>query len=62
MIDEMKKRGIVKIDTNKLTITYIQPTTRETFDSKSFREKNPDLYDEFCKISPVKETVKVVLK
>ena len=60
--DEMEKRGIKKIDTPKVTITYVEPTTKETFDTKSFKESHKDLYDEYAKISDVKGYVKIGVK
>lgn len=62
LIDEMKKRGLVKIDTEKLTITYIEETTRESLDTKKLKEENPDVYDEYCRISPVKESIRIKVK
>ena len=56
--EEMVKRGIVKIDTDKITIAYRSPTTKETFDTKKFREEHRDLYDEYVKLSVVKDYVK----
>jgi len=62
LLDEMQKRGIKKIDTPKLTITVIDETTKETFDSKSFRADHRDLYDDYVKISDVKAYVKIGVK
>lgn len=62
LLDEMQKRGIKKIDTPKLTITVIDETTKETFDSKYFRADHRDLYDDYVKISDVKAYVKIGVK
>jgi predicted phage-related endonuclease len=62
LLSEMKKRGIKKIDTPELLITYIEPTDREKFDSKKLREDNPDLYDEYVAISKVKESLRIKVK
>ena len=62
ILAEMEKHGIVKIDTDELTITYVAPTTRENFDSKKFRADKPDLYDEYIKIGTVSASVKIKLK
>ena len=62
LLEEMQKRGIKKIDTPKLTITVIDETTKETFDSKSFRADHRDLYDDYVKISDVKAYVKIGVK
>ena len=62
LLKEMEKRNIKKIDTPKLTITYVEATTKELFDSKSFRENHRDLYDEYAKISDVRAYVKIGVK
>lgn len=64
LFDEMTKRGIkeIKNETLGLTISIIPETTRETFETKRFRADNPDLYDEYCKISPVKGYTKITVK
>ena len=59
---EMEKYGVVKIETDALSISYIQPTNREVFDSKALREASPELYDAFVKVSPVGASVRVRLK
>lgn len=58
---EMEARGILKIEdeTNGMTITYIAPTSRESFDNKKFKSDNPDLYDEYVKFSPVKSSIRI---
>jgi hypothetical protein len=62
LLIEMQKRNIKKIDTPKLTITYVDETTKEDFDKKAFKEAHKDLYDEYAKISPVKAYVKIGVK
>lgn len=59
ILAEMSAKGIMKLQTDELTITYVSPTTRETFDSKAFRKANPDLYDEFVDIKPVAESIRI---
>lgn len=62
ILEQMEIHGILKIETGELTISYIAPTSRETFDSKSFRKDNPDLYDEYVRISPVSASVRMKVK
>jgi len=62
ILAEMEANGIIKIDTDEMTISYVAPTDRETFDSKTFRKDNPDLYDEYVKMSPVKSSIRIKLK
>ena len=60
--DIMCERGLVKIENEKLSITYVPPTTSERFSSKDFKKDHPDLYDEYVKISSVSDYVKVKVK
>ena len=62
ILAEMEANGILKIDTDDVTITYIAPTTREQFDGKAFRKDNPKLYDEYVKIGAVASSVRIKLK
>ena len=62
ILNEMESKGIVKIDTDDLTINYIASADRETFDSKLFREDHADLYDEYIKFTPVKSSIRIKLK
>ena len=58
---EMEAKGILKIETNGMTISYIAPSYREAFDSKKFKAENPDMYDEYVKLSPVKPSIRIKL-
>ncbi len=60
---EMEAKGILKVtdETNGMSITYIAPTDRETFDSKKFKADNPDMYDEYVKFTPVKSSIRIKL-
>ena len=62
ILSEMESKNILKLETDSLTVTYIAPAERETFDSQRFREDNPDLYDEYVKFSPVKSSIRVKVK
>ena len=62
IIKEMESKGIIKIETDDLTITYIAPSDRENFDSKRFKFDHAEMYDEYVKMSPVKASVRIKLK
>lgn len=62
ILAEMEAKGIIKIDTPDMTISYIAPTDRETFDSKTFRKEHADLYDEYIKMTPVKSSIRIKVK
>ena len=54
--------NIIKIDTPELSITYVAETSKETFDTKSFKAENPDLYDSYVKMSTVKSSLRLKVK
>lgn len=62
ILEEMESKGVIKLDTDTLTITYVAPTERETLDSKTLREELPDIYDAYVKISPVKSSIRIKVK
>ena len=62
ILEEMKQKNIIKIDTPELSITYVDETYKENFDSKLFREQNPDLYDSYVKMSTVKAGLRLKVK
>ena len=62
ILEEMEKKGIKKVETDKMTVTYKAPYDKETFQSKEFRANHPDLYDEYIKITSVKSSVTIKLK
>ena len=59
---EMLSKGIKKIETDDLIITFKDAYDRETFKSADFRADHPDIYDHYIKISPVKSSVSISLK
>lgn len=62
IIEVMKAQGITKFENENISITYIAPTDAETFDSKRFKEENPNTYKEYVKITHKKESVRITLK
>lgn len=62
ILAEMESKGIIKLETDELTISYVASTDRETFDSKKLRADNPDLYDEYIRMSTVKPSIRIKLK
>ena len=62
LLEAMEAKNLIKLETDKMVISYVAPTDRESFDSKKFRSDNPDLYDEYVKISPVKSSIRIKVK
>lgn len=59
---EMEEQNIIKLDTPDVSITYVQPSDRETFDTAKFKKEHADIYDEYVKMSPVKASVRIKVK
>lgn len=62
ILNEMETRGIDKFDNQFITITYVKPTTRSTFDSKQFAADHTDLYEAYKKPSDVKASIRIKVK
>lgn len=59
---EMERRGILNVTAGKVTMTYVPGTIRQTFDSKSFKNDDPDLYAIYLKDTEVKPSVRITVK
>lgn len=62
ILAEMEDKGIIQIKTDELIISYVAPTDRERFDSKTFRAENPLIYDEYVTMSPVKSSIRIKVR
>lgn len=64
ILREMEERGIIKLEdeVNGLIINYIAETSRESFDTKKFKAENPDMYDEYVKMSTVEPSIRIKVK
>lgn len=60
--EAMDKYGIKKFENDILKITYVEPTTRETIDSKKLKEDLPAIAKKYTKISQVKGSVRIEVK
>lgn len=62
ILEAMKDNGIIKIDNDHLMINYVAGHDQERFDSKTFKEENKLIYDEYVKIVHVKDSVRIKVK
>jgi len=62
VLSEMQLKGIKKFDNGQISITYIEPTTRVSVDSKKLKEELPDVYKKYSKESVVKASIKISKK
>lgn len=62
ILKEMEAENVIKLETGEVSITYVAPTDRESFDSKAFRAANPALYDKYVSMTPVKASIRIKVK
>ena len=62
ILEQMETFGVVSIDAPEVRISYVAPTNREVFDSKTFRKDFEDLYDEYVVVTPVKSSIRIKVK
>lgn len=62
ILKEMEQKNIIKLDTPEITITYVAENYKETFDTKLFKEQNPDLYDGYVRMTVTKPSLRLKVK
>lgn len=62
ILEEMESKGIKKLETEEMSITFKDPYDKETFQSKEFKKDHPDLWDSYIKMSTVKASIMIKLK
>lgn len=62
ILEEMKSKGLVKIETEELAISYVDSFDKEKFDNKKLKEDYPNLYDQYVSISTVKPSIRIKVK
>ena len=62
ILEAMQECGVLKLDNEFLKIAFIPEHDAEKFDSKTFKEENPDVYDMYAKITKVKPSIRITLK
>ncbi len=61
ILEEMESKGIKSIKTDDMTISFVAASEKETFDSKQLRADEPDMYDKYIKMTPVKASIRIKL-
>lgn len=59
VLQQMKDRGILKITAGNVKVTYKDAYDREGIDTARLKEEAPLIYDEYSKVTPVKESLVV---
>ena len=62
ILKAMEESGVDKFEGDFVIINYIKPTTRDSFDSKKFKEDHPLFYEDYVKVSEVKSSIRIKVK
>ena len=62
LLQAMVAHGVKSWEIDSLKATYTPPSESTTFDTKRFQEEHPELYKEYLKKSPRKETIRITLR
>lgn len=62
ILEEMKSKGLVKIETDELSISYVDSFDKEKFDNKKLKKDYPNLYDQYVSMSTVKPSIRIKVK
>lgn len=58
----MEANGVKKYENDNIAITYIEPGTRVTFDSKALKDADFETYTKYVKESETKASVRIRVK
>ena len=53
---------VKKWETDNIVVTYIAPSERATIDSKQLKIDQPKIYEQYLKVSQIKEQIKIKIK
>ena len=62
LMKQMQEYGVKKMEGERVIITYVDAYEKELFDTKRFKEDNPEVAENYIKKSQVKESIKIKLK
>lgn len=60
--ESMENSSIKKYEDDNISVVSVSATTRKSFDTKSFKEQQPDMYKQFEKTTQVKASIRITLK
>jgi len=62
IMQRMEDNGLSKLENDELSVNYIPKTEKKIFDSKSFRNDNEALYNEYIKTSTTSASIRIKFK
>lgn len=63
LLEAMEQNGVKKFENDRVSFTYVAPTTKTTFDKKAFQTAHPEIdLGQFDKVSKVSASVRIKVK
>lgn len=64
LLEEMEREDILSLENEiyGISVKRIDAYDRETFDSKKFKADQPDLYDQYIRMTSVKPSIRITVK
>lgn len=62
ILERMEADKVKSFDTGRVLITYVQPSSRSSFDAKAFQKDNADLYQQYLKETTTKASLKLTIR
>lgn len=62
ILAEMERKNIIGIDTDDLTIRYVEEHYRENFNKCAMKKEHADLYDQYVSMGTVAASLRIKLK
>ena len=62
LLEHMRENGIKNISSDRVSVSYTAPYSKIKFNEKSFKKDNEELYNNYCELSDVKESIRITVK
>lgn len=62
LLQVMEREGIKSFENERIKITFVPETTRESFDSKKMKEEHPTIASHYIKTSKVSASIRIKVK
>lgn len=62
LLEQMTTNNIKKWETDNLIVTYVAPSERKSLDSTKLKSEQPKIYEQYSKVSTIKEQIKIKIK
>ena len=62
LLEQMTANNVKKYESENIIITYTAPTERKSVDSTKLKSEQPDIYEQYSKVSTIKESIRIKIK